>query len=81
MARRKELFEARKEAERNSGANCPENTERGRPEGFASETSKATGKDKRTINRAASRGQLGPEDSPSWASLIDREKDVPALID
>lgn len=54
MARRKALWEQRAAAE--SGTSCPTLTGRGNV-GFASDTAEKTGTDKRTVNRAVSRGE------------------------
>lgn len=54
LAKRKELWEAKQEAK--SGTSCPTLTGRGNT-AYASETAKATGVDKRTINRAVSRAE------------------------
>ena len=56
LQKRKELWEARA----NSGNTVPENNGRGRPEGFAADTAKTTGVDKRTVNRAVSRADAIP---------------------
>lgn len=60
LAKRKELWEARREA---AGATCPTSLADGRKAGpqhekqFASETAAATGTDKRTVTRAISRAE------------------------
>jgi hypothetical protein len=79
VAKRKELWEARKAAEENnSGSTCATIPERGpgMPEGFASETAKASGQRKASVNRAVKRGIVAafdekhPEHSPpSWHTL------------
>lgn len=56
LSRRKDIWEAIQ----NSATICREN--RGRPEGFASETAKAAGIDKRTVQRDVARADaLGPD--------------------
>ncbi len=57
LARRKEVWEAMREAENNSGSTCPTIPARGpgMPEGFASSTTEVTGKSKESINRAIRR--------------------------
>lgn len=53
MARRKALWKAK-----NSGASCATIRDRpGMPAGFAADTATKTGRDKSTVNRAASRGE------------------------
>lgn len=66
LKRRKEIWEAKREAENSGGTTCPtRNIGYAKPpeneKGFAAETSEKTGVDKRTINRAISRAEKIPE--------------------
>jgi len=77
IRRRKEIWEA---LHPNSGTNCPENRERGRPSEFASETANVSGQTKRDINRHLARAEaLGDDLAEVTGTSLDKGVELDAL--